>query len=154
MNDEQMMFTTSPAQAARTRAGYTAIATDLCSRLHALRKQCVSTVMGRTSSAYVIRHDRLIPAVYDDAALGRVADQVRVLAYDEHTGTTGPGPIASTGWVEAIARYIASQGPPAKVELGVPLYGRHWSGGALVSVTCPRPSRWPGRRGRRCGGRT
>ena len=132
MNDEQMMFTTSPTQAARTRAGYTALAGELCTRLHALRKQCVITVMGRTSSAYEVWHDRLVPAVYDYRALGRVADRVRVMAYDEHTGTTGPGPIASTGWVEAIARFTASRVPPAKVELGVPLYGRHWSGGALV----------------------
>ena len=139
MNYEQMMFTTSPSQAARTRAGYTAIATDLCSRLHAAHKQCAITVFGRTSDAYSVWHGRTIPAVYDYAALGRVADRVRVMAYDESTGSTGPGPIASLGWVDAVARYTASRVPPAKVELGVPLYGRHWSGSTLVaSVTYPQ----------------
>ena len=139
MNYEQMMFTTSRAQAARTRAGYTAIATDLCRRLHAARKQCVITVLGRTSDAFSVWHAKLIPAVYDYAALGAIADRVRVMAYDEHTGSTGPGPIASIGWVEDIARYTASRVAPAKVELGVPLYGRHWSGSSLVgSVTAPQ----------------
>ena len=139
MNYEQMMFTTRRAQAERTRAGYTAIATDVCARLHAARKQCVITVLGRTSDEFSVWHGKLIPAVYDYAALGKVADRVRVMAYDEHTGSTGPGPIASIGWVDAIARYTASQVTPAKVELGVPLYGRHWSGSTLVgSVTSPQ----------------
>ena len=53
------------------------------------------TVMPRTSDAATVWRGKLIPAVYDYRHLGRVADRVRVMAYDQHAGRCGPGTTTS-----------------------------------------------------------
>ena len=63
------------------------------------------TVFARTSDAFSIWHEKVMPAVDDDAGIGRAADRVRVTAYDEHVRV--PGAVASIGWVEQVARGAA-----------------------------------------------
>ncbi len=57
------------------------------------------------------------------------------MAYDEHTRRSPAGPIAGYPWVQAVARYAASQIPAAKLTLGLPGYGRDWSGGTARTLT-------------------
>jgi spore germination protein YaaH len=64
--------------------------------------------------------------VYDYAELGKYADFLSIMAYDEHGSSTDPGPVAGLPWVRAIAEYSAKTIPPRKVSLGVPFYGRQW----------------------------
>ncbi len=64
---------------------------------------------------------------FDYAQIGRYADQVMLMAYDEHWRGGVPGPIASAGWVEQVARFAVSQMPKEKIILGVPGYGYAWS---------------------------
>jgi len=66
---------------------------------------------------------------FDYAAIGRSADQVMIMAYDEHGYSSGPGPIASAGWVEAVIKYALSAMPANKIMLGVPAYGFDWTAG-------------------------
>jgi spore germination protein YaaH len=129
-NYESLALTTDPAMAERVRDGFSAFATDACGALHAALKSCVMTVMPRTDDSTSVWRSKLIPAVYDYAVLGAVADTVRVMAYDQHAPNTGPGPIAGYPWVRAIAEYTRSKIPPHKVELGIPLYGRDWAPGS------------------------
>lgn len=65
---------------------------------------------------------------YDYRALGRFADLLIVMAYDQHWAGGSPGPIASSGWVESVLNYAISVVPPKKIILGVPGYGYDWSG--------------------------
>ncbi|HHY47602.1 MAG TPA: SH3 domain-containing protein, partial [Firmicutes bacterium] len=39
---------------------------------------------------------------FDYYALGRVADKVMIMTYDEHSTVSGPGPIASINWVREV----------------------------------------------------
>ncbi len=65
--------------------------------------------------------------VYDYAALGKVADFLSIMAYPQHAGFSGPGPIAGYTWVQKIAGYTTERLPAQKVSLGVPLYGVQWT---------------------------
>lgn len=64
---------------------------------------------------------------YDYARLGNAVDRLIVMTYDEHGYSSGPGPIASIGWVERVVRYVTSQVPSDKVLLGIAGYGFDWN---------------------------
>ncbi len=64
---------------------------------------------------------------FDYSALGRYADKIMIMTYDEHWATGPPGPIASLGWVDKVASYAATQIPPDKVFLGISAYGYDWN---------------------------
>jgi spore germination protein YaaH len=68
---------------------------------------------------------------YDYKELGKYADYLMIMAYDE-SYTGGPeGPVASYNWVERSIQYALNQGVPSeKVVLGIPFYGRYWKEGA------------------------
>ena len=66
-------------------------------------------------------------AAFDYARLGRAADFLSLMAYDEYTSPGEPGPVAGLAWVEACVRQTLEWTPADKVMLGVPLYHRHWA---------------------------
>jgi spore germination protein YaaH len=76
-----------------------------------------------------------MPAVYDFAALAEVADEVRVMAYDQHAYEYGPGPVAGWEWVEAVTTFALSEVPAERLRLGVPTYARDFARGGHVSLS-------------------
>lgn len=62
----------------------------------------------------------------DYAAIGRAADQVRLMAYDWHWETSAPGPVAPVDWVRRVVAHAVTQVPRSKLVLGVPTYGYDW----------------------------
>lgn len=64
---------------------------------------------------------------FDYKEISKWADRVVVMAYDEHGFSSGPGPIASTTWLEKVIRYSVSVIPRDRILLGVPAYGFDWS---------------------------
>jgi spore germination protein YaaH len=69
-------------------------------------------------------------AAYDVQAIAAAADLVTLMAYDQHTGLTDPGPVAGLDWDrQVLAGSLAEMGSPATGLLGLPLYSRAWEGG-------------------------
>lgn len=63
---------------------------------------------------------------FDYQALGPLVDNVAIMTYDEHSWGLPAGPIASLGWVDAVARYASSQIEPQKILLGIATFGYDW----------------------------
>ncbi|PKM94869.1 MAG: glycoside hydrolase [Firmicutes bacterium HGW-Firmicutes-1] len=64
---------------------------------------------------------------YDYAELGRYADYLMIMAYDESSYGSEPGPVASHDFVERSIQYALKHVPAEKVVLGISFYGRYWN---------------------------
>jgi spore germination protein len=64
---------------------------------------------------------------YDYAALGALVDRVMLMTYDEHGYSTGPGAVASSGWVRQVVSYAVQVIPAEKLLVGLPSYGFDWA---------------------------
>jgi len=113
------------------RQAFTQFATDLAAALHKRGKVLSVAVFPQTATPGPGQPD----AAQDYAALGRIADQVRVMAYNNHWANSAPGATAPISWVRAVMRYATSQMPASKVVLGVPLFGYDWPAGGSTPAT-------------------
>lgn len=107
---------------ASDRAAFTAFIQELAGKLHAMHKQLIISVPAK--SAESPDDDWAYP--YDLAALGRAADYLQLMTYDQHGPWGEPGPIASLDWVEECTAYAASLVDPAKLLIGLPAYAYDW----------------------------
>ena len=106
------------------RQAFTTFVTRLARALHARGKVLSVAVFAKTTNAGTDPRN----VAQDYAAIGRAADQVRLMAYDYHWDSSPPGPVAPISWVRAVLRYARTQIPASKIILGVPLYGYDWVG--------------------------
>ena len=135
---ETFAFSDGSSSWAATQPNWTAFVTELGAALDAQGKllsvtippPCTTTNVCGAKSGYW---------VYNIAGIAPAADRIRIMAYDYHVN--GIGPIAPMPWVRAIVQYSASVMDPAKLQIGVPTYGRAWtrtSGGSYkLTGTCP-----------------
>jgi spore germination protein YaaH len=65
-------------------------------------------------------------AGYPTRELGRVADLILVMLYDQHWTGSAPGPISAPAWVTRNLSRIVSEVGASRVVAGLPLYGYHW----------------------------
>ena len=64
---------------------------------------------------------------YDRTEIGKIADFVAVMTYDEHySGSENPGPVASIGFVEQGIVRTLDEIPSEQVLMGLPFYIRIW----------------------------
>ena len=115
---------------AADKSPFTAFVQQLATAVHA---------RGAKLIVDVVPHDfagvNAYSAAYDIAAIGKVADYVDLMAYDQHGDGGTPGPVAGLDWDNAILQATLPDLNPARVLLGVPLYGRAWGssfGGAAA----------------------
>ena len=106
-----------------------AFVTSLGNALHAKGKLLSVTVPpvwngGATGYTVYAQHD-IAPAV----------DRLRLMVYD--WSNTNPGPIAPKSWVQSVLAYSSSQVPTAKLQLGIPAYGREWRYQKVSLQVCP-----------------
>ncbi|MFD6416839.1 glycosyl hydrolase family 18 protein [Streptomyces sp. NPDC060194] len=119
--DYESIAPTGDATWRAVRDGYADLLTELCDTLHELRKQCIATVTPQTAVS---------GRVWDYERLGRVADRVRIMAYNLHWATGKPGPIASPEFYEDILANATAKIPRDKLEMGLPAYGWDWAEGS------------------------
>ncbi|WP_194922825.1 glycosyl hydrolase family 18 protein [Catenulispora pinisilvae] len=73
---------------------------------------------------------------YDLPALGQVVDHLVLMAYDQHTQDSGPGPVGALSWQQQGLDVLVSEVPAGKVDLGVAGYGYSWPpGGGATQVS-------------------
>jgi cellulose synthase/poly-beta-1,6-N-acetylglucosamine synthase-like glycosyltransferase/spore germination protein YaaH/peptidoglycan/xylan/chitin deacetylase (PgdA/CDA1 family) len=73
---------------------------------------------------------------YDYKALSNYNDYLFLMAYDEHSSDTKPGPISSQKWMEAAVDEMAKVVPAKKIILGMAGYGYDWQEkGSAETVT-------------------
>lgn len=75
-----------------------------------------------------------VAAAYDYAELGKYADKIVIMTYDNHGMWSGPGPIADIRWVESSLKYALQFIPKNKVYMGIAAYGYDWAGSNVESI--------------------
>jgi spore germination protein YaaH/5-hydroxyisourate hydrolase-like protein (transthyretin family) len=137
---ETFAFSDGSASWDRTQPNWTAFVQELGAVLKAQGKQLIVTIpppcsMSSNCSA------RTGYYVYNMIGIAPFVDRIRIMAYDYSLS----GPLAPYNWVRAIVAYSASVVDPAKVQIGVPTYGRFWtekksSGAFNLTGICPSSS--------------
>jgi spore germination protein len=113
------------------RQAFSAFVTRLAAALHARGKILSVALFAKASDAgYAPRN-----VAQDYAAIGKVADQVRLMGYDYHWDTSAPGPVAPIGWIRDVISYAKTQIPASKIILGIPEYGYDWSRGFGTGIS-------------------
>lgn len=69
---------------------------------------------------------------FDYEAIGKAADFVSLMTYDQHASPEDPGAVAGLPWVEACVRKALEWIPARKLMLGLPLYYRQWTGKSVA----------------------
>ena len=106
------------------RDGYTAFVAQLADRMRALHPRL-------SLSVFVLAFDD--DDVYNERALGQIADFIVVQGYDYHSmGSATAGPVAAVrgwdrlSWEGVLRRFDAFGVPRRKILMSVPLYGYEW----------------------------
>jgi len=110
---------------------YTRFVGRVAARLHHDHRLLSVAAVPRFSDTYPDNSATEFPtgewgAAFDFRGLGRVADFLVLMAYDQHTPLTPPGPVAGYDWVKAALDFAVRCVPPSKLLLGLPFYGREW----------------------------
>jgi spore germination protein YaaH/peptidoglycan/xylan/chitin deacetylase (PgdA/CDA1 family) len=71
---------------------------------------------------------------YDYKKLSNYNDYIFLMAYDEHSESTGPGPISGQRWIEAAVDHLAKVVPAKKIVLNIAAYGYDWKNGKVEST--------------------
>jgi spore germination protein len=112
------------------RQAFSDFISRLADALHAHGRTLSVTLFAKASDAGYDQRN----VAQDYAAIGKVADEVRLMGYDYHWATSAPGPIAPVNWIQDVLRYATSVIPPGKIILGVPMYGYDWVDGRGTPV--------------------
>ena len=128
---EQFAFVDAKTTWEATRPNWVAFVEELSAALHADGKLLSVTVPPIYDTARTVDSGSW---VYDYPAMGRLADRIRIMAYDYSSDQ--PGPIAPIRWVRNALRVAKKEiGDDSKIVLGIPLYGRNWV--VATAGTCP-----------------
>jgi spore germination protein len=119
---------------ATQQANFSAFLTTLSTKLHAINKKLSVSVYGKVGAS-----DTWDGAGGEDyAAIGRVADSVKLMGYDYHWSTSDAGALAPLTWLDQVATYAEATIPANKIMMGLPFYGYDWVGTNGTDVGYPQ----------------
>jgi len=104
------------------RNNYSALVAELAKALKAKDKVLNISIPAK----FVDYPSDLWSGAYDYAAIGKAADQIILMTYDEHGLGTTQGPIASAGWVDRVIKFAVGKIPKEKIVMGLPVYSFDW----------------------------
>lgn len=102
----------------------------LASRLHRHRRELSVTLHPRTDDSQ--NWDG--PGAQDWRFIGRIADSVKVMAYDFHYQGGEGGALSPLKWLDDIASYADTTIRSRKVMIGLPWYGYDWQGTTATAI--------------------
>ncbi len=109
---------------ASSRSDYSAFVSELAGGLHAVPAQLSVTLHAKAAEPGSWHGAQ----AQDWQAIGRAADEVRVMAYDYASASSPPGPIAPPSWVDQVLKLATEQVPRDRITLGLATYGYDWAG--------------------------
>jgi spore germination protein YaaH len=115
---------------ASDRDEFSRFVTELSARLHEDGKRLVVTVQPQLDA-----ETRDGPGAQDLASLARAADEIRVMAYHVHYGTTDPGASAPLPWTRSLVENVLRSVPAQKLVLALYVGGWQWSKGKGEQVS-------------------
>jgi spore germination protein YaaH len=139
INYENFAFSDGRASWEATQPNWTTFVAELSAALRAQGKLLSVTIPGPCDTANRCG-GRNGYWVYNLPGIAPYADRVRIMAYDFTVQSIGP--IAPIGWVRANVEHAVTVMDPAKLQIGVPTYGRARTrtvagGGFRLSGVCP-----------------
>lgn len=121
---------------AADRDGFTKFSAALGKRLAAAGLKYSTAVIPRKGSGGggVLSMLPQSSGVYDYPALSRDSRWLTLMAYDQHTNGTPPGPVAALDWVRQVLQGTSGGLDHSRLFLGVPFYYRDWAAGSGPGV--------------------
>ncbi len=119
---------------AESKDAFSTFLTELSKDLHSKKKILICTIEARTPTDDELSGTKNIKSVEranDFKVIGKVCDQVRIMAYDQDTADTSLNairtgayrPVADIDWVKKVIILAVRDIPAKKLVLGVPTYG-------------------------------
>ncbi len=107
----------------KDRGAYSKFVHDLAGSLHTNKLKLILSVPAKQSDDPTNSWSGAI----DYAAIGKDADLLQLMTYDEHIPGHGtPGPVSGSDWVTACIQYAVTVVTPSKLLIGLPAYGYDW----------------------------
>jgi spore germination protein YaaH len=70
----------------------------------------------------------------DWRALCGHVDRLQIMLYNLHSAASGPGPMATSEWIESVLRFALGECPPSRIVPVVKLSGMEWSSSGVRGV--------------------
>ncbi|HEY7697871.1 MAG TPA: glycosyl hydrolase family 18 protein [Vicinamibacteria bacterium] len=67
------------------------------------------------------------PGALDWRALCTRVDRLQIMLYNQHSGKTGPGPVATGEWITSVLRFAGSECAPSRIVPVLKVSGMEWS---------------------------
>lgn len=107
------------------RDDFNAFLEELSGRMNAESKLLTVAVPAKTVDDY----NNNWSGAFDYKTIGRLADYVVIMSYDEHWGGGPAGPVASLPWVTRVMDYAVKTIPSQKILMGIGCHGYDWPQG-------------------------
>lgn len=107
-------------------AFYKHLATTMHQYHYKISVAIIPLLYPKLPTLFLTAHYNHWSGAYDEKQLGQYSDFVTLMAYDQHSDFTTPGPVAGYPWVKKVIEIALQNIPRQKLLLGIPTYSTHW----------------------------